>query len=155
MTRLAPILLCLLALGLAACGDDDDAPTREDFADRANEICRDARQALENVSEEAETPEEIAAAVDRVIEESRATVDELGELEPPEGEAGEIAERFVDTTRTEIEERGIPVLEDLRDAVEDENEQAIREAVRRLQETDTDASNRAAEEIGANACAER
>jgi hypothetical protein len=154
MHRLAPIVLCLLALGLTACGDDDDAPSREDFADRANQICSNARQALEDVTEQAETPEEIAAAVDRVIEESRTTVDQLGELEPPEGEAGQIAERFLDTTRTEIEERGIPALEDLRDAVEEENQQGVRDAIRRLEGIDTDQSDRAARDIGANACAE-
>jgi ElaB/YqjD/DUF883 family membrane-anchored ribosome-binding protein len=153
MTRLAALLLGLLALGMADCGGDD-APSREDFADRANEICRDAERVLEDVGEKAETPEEIANAVDRVIEESRNAVDELGELERPEGEAGETAERFVDSTRKEIEDRGIPALEDLRDAVENEDQQAVEDASQRLKEIDTDESNRAADDLGANACAE-
>jgi translation initiation factor 2B subunit (eIF-2B alpha/beta/delta family) len=153
MTRLAALLLGLLAFAAAACGDDDDAPSREDFADRASEICRDARQALDDVAEGARTPEEIANAIDRVIEESRRVVDELGDLERPEGDAGETAERFVETTRTEIEDRGIPALEDLRDAVEEDDQRAVRDAERQLEAIDTEQSNRAAEEVGARACA--
>jgi hypothetical protein len=153
MTRLALIVLGLLAFGLAACGGDD-APSREDFAERADEICRDAERALENVGENAESPEEIAEAVDRVIEESRDAVDELADLERPEGDAGETADEFVDATRTEIQDKGIPALEDLRDAIESEDQQAAEEAAARLQEISTEASNRAARELGATECAE-
>jgi phosphate uptake regulator len=153
MTRLAPILVALLALVVASCGGDD-APTREEFADSASEICRDAEQALENVGQDAETPEDIADAVDRVIEESRNAVDELADLERPEGEAGETAETFVNATRTEIEEKGIPVLEDLRDALADGDQQAAQEAAQRLQSIDSEASNKAAKELGADECAE-
>jgi translation initiation factor 2B subunit (eIF-2B alpha/beta/delta family) len=153
MTRLAAILLPLLALVIASCGGDD-APTREEFAERASEICRDAEQALENVGQDAESPEDIADAVDQVIEESRNAVDELADLERPEGEAGETAERFVNATRTEIEEKGIPVLEDLRDALADGDQQAAQEAAQRLQNIDSQASNEAARELGADECGE-
>ena len=153
MTRLASILLCVLAFGLAACGGDD-APSKEDFAERANEICREAERALDNVGQEAESPDEIADAVDRVIEESRNAVDELADLERPEGSDGETAERFVNATREEIEDEGIPALEDLRDAVRSEDPEAAQEAAQRLQEVQTDESNKAARELGANACAE-
>ncbi len=153
MTRLAAIVVVLLAVGLAACGGDD-APSRQDFAEDANKICRDAERALENVGEEAESPEEIANAVDRVIEESRNAVDELAALERPEGEAGETADRFVEATRREIEGEGIPALEDLREAVQSEDQQAAQEAAQRLQEIETEDSNRAARDLGATACAE-
>src|SRR5919106_2169816 len=132
MIRLAPILLCLLAFGLAACGGDD-APSREEFADRADEICRQAERSLQGVGEDAETPEEIADAVDRVIEESRNAVDDLADLERPEGDAGETAEEFVNATRSEIQDEAIPALEDLRDAIESEDQQAAQEAAQRLQ----------------------
>jgi hypothetical protein len=74
MTRLAPILLTLLAFTVAACDGDDaptqsDAPTQREFAEQANEICRSAKQSLKDVAEGAQSPEEIANAVDRVIEE--------------------------------------------------------------------------------------
>ncbi|MGH2761092.1 MAG: hypothetical protein ACRDL4_08605 [Thermoleophilaceae bacterium] len=153
MTRLAAILLGVLSLVLAACGGSD-APSREEFADQASEICRDAERSLENVGENAETPDEIADAVDRVIEESRGAVDDLAELERPEGEAGETAERFVNATRREIEDEGIPALEDLRDALASDDQQAAGEAAQRLQGIETDESNKAAEELGADACTE-
>jgi hypothetical protein len=153
MKRLASILFCLLACGLAACGGGDDAPTREEFADRANEICRDADRALENVAEEAESPEDLAGAVDRVIEESRNALDELSDLERPEGEDGETAEQFVEATRTEIEDKGIPALEDLRDAIKSEDQQAMQEAAQRLQGVSTEESKRAADKLGATECA--
>jgi hypothetical protein len=153
MTRLAPVLLCLLALVVASCGGNDDAPSQEEFADRANQICREAEQSLENVGQEAETPEEIVPAVDRVIEELRNAVDELADLERPEGEAGERAEEFVNATRTQIED-GVPVLEDLRAALESGDQEAAQEAATRLREIDSGASNEAAREVGANACAD-
>ena len=153
MTRLAPILLSLLALTVASC-DGDDAPSQRDFAEQANEICRSAKQSLKDVAEGARSPDEIVTAIDRVIEESRDTVDDLADLERPEGEAGEVAEQFVNAIRTEIQDEGIPALEDLRGAVESEEREAIQEAARRLQRIDSSASNRAARAVGATDCAE-
>ena len=153
MIRLAPILFCVLAFVVASRGGDD-APSREEFASRANEICRDTEKALEDVGQNAESPEDIANAVDQVIEESRNAVEELSDLERPEGDAGDAADRFIDSTRTEIEDKGIPVLEDLRDALEKGDEQAAAEAAQRLQEIDSDRSNDAAKDLGANECAE-
>lgn len=153
MSRLVVVLFGLLAIALASCGGDD-GPSRQEFADRASEICRNAERALEDVAENATSQQELAEAVDRVIEESRKAVDDLADLEQPEGDAGETAEEFVNATRNEIEEQGIPALEDLRDALASEDQQAVQEAAQRLQDVDTEASNRAARELGANACTE-
>jgi hypothetical protein len=153
MTRLAPILLVLLPFAAASC-NGDDAPSQGEFAKQANEICREAKQSLDDVAEGAEGPEDIVRAIDEVIEESRNAVAELDALERPEGEAGEKAERFLDATRTEIQDKGIPALEELRGAVESEDRDAIREAAQRLQGIDSSASNRTARQLGAKACAE-
>jgi predicted small secreted protein len=158
MTRLAPILLSVVALTVASCngddGDGDDAPSQREFAEQANEVCRKAEQSLRNVGEGARSPKDIADAVDRVIEESRGAVDDLAGLERPEGAAGERAERFVDATRREIEDEGIPALEELREALESRDQEAAQEAAERLQEIDSAASNEAARKVGATACAE-
>jgi hypothetical protein len=153
MTRLAPILVSLLAIAVASCGGDD-APTEDEFADRANQICREAEQSLKDVGEGAQSPEDIVNAIDRVIEETRDTVDELADLERPEGDAGETAQEFVDATRSEIEDEGIPALEDLRQALQDRDQDAAQEAAARLQEISSTRSDEAAREIGATACAE-
>jgi hypothetical protein len=151
----AVLLVLLAAIGVVVwqMGDDDDAPSQREFAEQANEICRETEQSLENVAQGAETPEEIADAVDRVIGESRDVVDELADLERPEGEAGERAQDFVDATRRELQEVGIPALEQLREALESRDREAAQEAAVRLQQLDSDASNKAARALGANACA--
>jgi hypothetical protein len=157
-TRLAPVLLSLLAFGVASCGggddDGDDAPSQADFAQRANEICRQAEASLEKVGRSAETPQDIVEAVDRVIDESRNAVDQLDDLERPEGQAGQTAEEFVEATRKEIEDEGIPALEELRGAIESGDQKAVAEAVSQLQNIDSRDSTRAAREIGAGECAE-
>jgi hypothetical protein len=153
MTRLAPIVLMLLAFAAASC-DGDDAPSQEEFAEQANEICRETRKSLDDVAEGADGPEDIIEAIDELIEESRNAVAELDDLERPEGEAGETAERFLDATRTEIQDEGIPALEELRGAVESEDRGAIQEAAVRLRRIDTSATNRAARALGATDCAE-
>jgi hypothetical protein len=156
MTRLAPVLLTLLAFAIASCGggDDDEAPSQADFAKRANQICRQAEEALNNVGQEAETPQDIIDAVDEVIAESRDAVDELDGLDRPEGDAGQRVEEFVEATRTEIEDEGIPALEELRGAIENQDQQAVERAAARLQNIDSSDSNRAARAIGADECAE-
>jgi hypothetical protein len=132
----------------------DDAPSQETFAERANEICREAKRSLDDVAEGAESPEEIVPAINRVIETSRDTVDELADLERPSGDAGERAQEFVDATRTEIEDVGIPALQELREAVENRDQEAVRRVARRLRQIDSSASNAAAREVGAAACAD-
>jgi ABC-type transporter Mla subunit MlaD len=154
MTRLAPVLLTLLALAAASCGGDD-APSEEEFADRANEICREAEQSLDDIAEGAESPDDVVEAIDELIEKSRNVVDDLADLERPGGDAGSTAEQFVDATRTELQDKGIPALEELRGAVESEDQEAIQQAVRRLQGIEARATNKAARAAGATECADK
>ena len=157
MIRLAPILVSLLAFAAASCGGGDDggdAPSRQEFAERADEVCRQAVRSLEKVAQDADTPQDIADAVDRVIEESRDSIDQLSDLERPEGEAGKAAREFVEATRSELEDEAIPALEQLGDAIESRDQQGVREAAARLENLDTGESDRAAREIGADECAE-
>jgi hypothetical protein len=147
-------LVMVVAIGVVVSLRQDDAPSQEAFAERANEICREAERSLENVGEGAESPEEIIPAIDRVMEEIRNTVDELADLERPEGDAGQRAEEFVDATRREIEEVGIPGLRELREAVENRDQDEARRVARRLRQIDSRASNQAAREVGATACAD-
>jgi hypothetical protein len=143
----------VLAIGVVVWLRRDDAPSEEAYAERANEICREAERSLENVAEGAESPEDIIPAIDRLIATSRDAVDELDELERPTGDAGERAEEFVDSTRAEIEDVGIPALEELRAAVESRDQREARRAAQRLRELDSSASDEAARDVGANACA--
>jgi hypothetical protein len=150
---LSVALLVAIGVVVGLRKDDDDAPSQETFAKRANEICREVERTLKDVGEGAATPEEILPAIDRVIEESRRAVDELADLERPTGAAGQRAEEFVDATRTEVEDVGIPAFEELRAAVENGDQQTARRVARRLRQIDTSASTEAARAVGATACA--
>jgi hypothetical protein len=147
-------LVLLVAIGVVVWLRRDENPSQDTFAERANEICRDARQSLGDVTDGAESPAEIVPAINRVIDTSRDVVAELADLDRPRGEAGDRAQQFVDATRTEIENVGIPALEELREAVESGDREEARRVALRLQQIDSSASNEAAREIGATACAE-
>jgi hypothetical protein len=156
MNRFAalPLIPVLLVLAFSACGGGDDAPSREEFAEQAEKICQNAEKQLEDIGQNASSPDEIADAVDKVIEQSQSSLDELRELERPEGDAGAAAERFVDSLGSDIEDKGIPALEQLRDAVRDEDQQAAREAAQRLQAIETSDTDKLAKEVGATDCGE-
>jgi hypothetical protein len=150
----APLALIVLVLGLAACGgDDDDAPSKADFAAGADKICKNAETALQNVGENAKSPDEVAAAVDKVIEETQKSIDQLQDLEQPDGDAGKAASEFVDALSSDIEDKGIPALEDLRDALKDKDQQAAQQAAQKLQAIETTNSDKLARDIGAKGCA--
>jgi hypothetical protein len=155
MTRLAagPLTLLLLTVGLAACGGGDDgAPSKAEFASDAAKICSDAQKHLKDLGKPTST-DEIADQIDKVIDETRNSVDKLKDLDRPEGAAGKTAKKFVDALESDIEDKGIPALEDLRDAIKDKDEKAARQAYQRLQAIETTDSDRLARDAGAKACA--
>jgi hypothetical protein len=157
MNRFAatPLTLIVLVLGLVACGGGDgDAPSKADFAADADKICKNAETALQGVGQNASSPDEIAAAVDKVIAQTQKSVDELKDLDRPDGDAGEAADEFVDAMRSDIEEKGIPALEDLRDALKKNDQQAAQDAAQKLQAIETADSDKLARAVGAKACAE-
>jgi hypothetical protein len=156
MNRFAavPLIPVLIAIGLSACGGGDDAPSKQEFADQAEKICQSAEKQLESVGENAKSPDEIAAAIDKVIDESQSSVDDLRALEQPDGDAGADAEKFVKSLETDIEDKGIPALEDLRDALKDQDQQAANEAAQRLQAIETSDTDQLAKQIGATDCGE-
>jgi formate dehydrogenase maturation protein FdhE len=155
MNRLAfvPLVPVLVVIGLSACGGDD-APSKQEFANQAEEICQNAEKQLESVGENVSSPSEIAAAIDKVIDQSQSSLDDLRELERPEGADGEDAEKFVNALESDIEDKGIPALEDLRDALKDNDQQAAQEAAEKLQAIETSNTDQLAKKIGATDCGE-
>ena len=149
----APLTLLVLALGLAACGGGGDAPSKADFAASADKICKNAETALQNVGQDAKTPDEIAAAVDKVIDQTQKSIDDLQDLDRPDGSAGDAANEFVDALSSDIEDKGIPALEDLRDALKANDQKAAQKAAQKLQAIETTNSDKLARDIGAKGCA--
>lgn len=154
MTRLAaaPLTVILLALGLVACGGDD-APSKQDFAKSAEEICAEQAKQLEDLGNP-DSPDEFAAQLDKAIDATRASIDDLGELDRPEGKAGEQAEQFVNAVKTDIGDKGLAVLEELRDAIKSNDQEAIQQASQKLQSLETGDANRLAKAVGAESCAD-
>jgi hypothetical protein len=163
MIRLACIVMLSFGLGLAACGDDDDsgggggdsggdAPSKQEFAKNADQICRNAEKALEQIGEDASSPEDLSAALGKALNRSRDAADELADLERPEGADGETATKFVEGFKQEFEQKLAPAIEDLRDAVEQKDQQAVQDAATKLQSLENTESDKYGREIGADAC---
>jgi hypothetical protein len=154
MTRLLPLVLVLMSLGLVACGDDGgSAPSRQEFAKDAERICKDTEKQLENFGQNVNSPEEAADAIDKVIERARKAADDLANLDRPEGDTGETARKFAEGFKKELEEKLIPALEELKRALKANDQNALREAVTKLQGLEATESDRYARELGINACA--
>ena len=155
MTRYSPLAILFVSLGLAACGGDDDsgsAPSKAEYANNAEQICRDTEKELENIGKGSESPAEVADAIDKVIDESRQAADDLVALERPEGEAGQTAEEFSEGFKTELNDKIVPALEDLQAALKKKDVEGVQAAAKKLQSLETSKSDKAARELGATAC---
>jgi hypothetical protein len=158
MTRVLSLALVLLSLGLVACGDDDDgggggdAPSKAEFAKAADRICNETEKEFESIGEGAESPEDVANAIDKVIDESQNAADDLVALERPEGADGETATQFVETFKKELNEKLVPALQDVKKALEAKDQQAVQEAVGKLQALEATESDKYARDLGATAC---
>jgi hypothetical protein len=148
----APLVLIVLVLGLVACGGDGGAPSKADFAASANKICSTTEKQLTNLGKASST-DEIADQIDKVIDAMQNSVDQLKDLKRPDGAAGETAEKFVNAVDADIGDKGIPALEDLRDAIKKKDQQAAQKAYQRLQTIETTNSDKLAREAGVKGCA--
>jgi hypothetical protein len=151
MRRHRPIVLALTgALALAGCGGDD-APSRADFAEQADKICQDAKDKIEGLSEPKDFNdiEQYAADIDEAVADANK---KLGDLDVPEGEDGEKAEAFQQAFAADYENQVKPKVDELREAAEAKDEQAVLRAAQAAQQTPR--TDRLAKDIGAEACAE-
>jgi hypothetical protein len=146
-----PLAVLTVGLGLLGCGGDD-APSKQEFANEADRICRETEEELEQIGQSAESPEELTAVLDKVIDRTQAAADDLVDLERPEGADGDTAEKFVEGFQSELDDKLVPAIEDLRQAVEDKDTQAVQEAAQRLEQLEATESDRYARELGASAC---
>ena len=140
------------ALALAGCGGDD-APSREDFAREADKICQDAKSKIEGLAEPKDFNdiEQYASDIDKAVADANKR---LGDLDVPEGDAGEKAEAFQQAFAADYENQVKPKVEELRQAAEAKDEQAVLRAAEAAQQAETPRTDRLAKDIGADACAE-
>ena len=155
MTRLVPLIVVLLGFGIAACGGDDDggsAPSKAEFANDADKVCKDTEKEIEKIGQGASSPDALADAIDKVIAASKNAANKLTDLERPDGDAGDTATKFAEGFEQELNDKLIPALEKLKKAIQDKDAQAAQAAAADLQKLESTQSDKYARELGATAC---
>ena len=151
MRKLA-LLFVTSTMALAACGGDD-APSADEFAKDANNICADLEKAGQGLQE----PESVAE-IEKFASDAEREIDEavkrLDELETPEGDDGEKAQQFIDAIKKDTDDKIKPALQELRNAAQAKDEKAIVAAAEKIQKVDTKEADRLASEVGARGCAD-
>jgi hypothetical protein len=150
----ALVATLLLTMALTGCGGDD-APSREEFAQNADKICSDVEDRVQQLDNaDPDSPAELERTIDDIKSAIDAGIARLRGLERPDGEAGDTAEEFVTTLDREFEQQLVPALDQLADAARSRDEVAARAAVRKLDALQNSPSERIAERLGADECAE-
>jgi hypothetical protein len=106
MSRVVLALAVALAVVGGCGGGDAGQPSKDEFAARANRICREGeaqiaartkrlQARLEQADSAAERQKVVADTLERAASEYKPVLDRLGDLEPPESLSGDWA-RFID-----------------------------------------------------------
>lgn len=109
---LAVLIVALVPLGLAACGDDDDGPSKADYIEKADAICARSDKETDAIFDAGfedpadPQPEEAQEALKAALPVVKEDLEELKALEKPKDDEDEI-----DAIWTAIEE-GITTLEE-------------------------------------------
>jgi hypothetical protein len=108
MMVLVMVGVCAALVAAGCGGDDEEAPTKEEFITQADQICTDGDQQIneeaENVFEgQPSKAEQQAFIEDTVIPETQAQIDGIRDLTPPEGDEDEIT-AIVDAADQGIDE---------------------------------------------------
>lgn len=146
MRRMAMVgVVAVLGLALAACGDDEEALSEEEFLEQGNAICAEGSEELDEAAtelfgEEEPSEDQVSEFADTFEENIGNQIDEIDDLSGPD----------------DLEEALDPVLDDARDVLE-EFAQAIRddpESVFASEEDPFADINPQMVEIGLTECAE-
>ena len=143
MRRLASVsVTAVLVFAAAACGDDEDRLSEEEFQDQANEICEDGSAEQEEILEaledvESPTVEDVEPIFDDLVENIRDQIDAVDALVPPE-DIEDAVETFNEDAREVLAE------------VEDDGPEALFEATAEDPFADV---NEQAEDLGIQECA--
>jgi hypothetical protein len=106
------LIVCLVPFGLAACGDDDDGPSKADYIEEADAICARSDKETQAIFDAAfedpqdPQPEEAQEALKSALPVVKEDLEELKALEKPKDDEDEI-----DAIWTAIDE-GIATLEE-------------------------------------------
>lgn len=142
----------VVALGLAACGDDDSAPsgplTKAEYIAAADEVCQSFETTGDQLEEDlqnAEGNEQASQIVSDGADQAEETLADLKALQPPD-EIAEQANEFVAIT-----EEGIGIIREFSEAIAADDPAQTADVGRRLNENDV-AGDEVAAEIGFKEC---
>ena len=148
----ALLLTALASLLLVGCGGDD-APSIDEFASDAEQLCDEGEKKLDEV----ERPQDVQAVttfaddVEKVVTD---TGDKMAALDKPDGDDGEKATQFVESFQSDIENQFVPKMDDIRNAAEGGSEQETVKALESIGDIETPRTDKLARDIGAEGCAE-
>jgi hypothetical protein len=77
----------LMTVGLAACGDDEDTLTEEEFVEQGNAICDEGTERTDAIFDDLgdePTEEQLLGAVQDVADDVESQIDDLRELAEPD-----------------------------------------------------------------------
>jgi hypothetical protein len=152
MRSLSLLVAVVASIGLAACGSDDDGPSREDFAADVNKVCADVKKAGEDLQKSSPSSlAEIGQFTDKAKKQINDAVAQLDEIETPSGDDGDKAQEFVDAVKANSEEfnKG---LDELKKAAEANDAKGVQAAGEKISAIDSSKSDQLAKDIGAKTC---
>jgi hypothetical protein len=136
--------LAALTIATAACGGGSDTLSEDDYINELEDICSRADGDLRDIEDPEDFPD-IVDASEEAISITSDAIDDLNELEPPEDLEGD-HEDFVGAL-----EDVVSGFEELRDAADDEDEEALSQAGENIAEASADA-DAIAEDLDAEDC---
>jgi hypothetical protein len=152
MTRRTVAALLAVAVALGACGG---GPSKEEFANELDRVCRDLEAQTAKIGQvEPTTPAQLNDQLGKLRGTLRDAVARMRDIERPDGEDGEKAERYVDEVEHALENHVFPALDELEAAIRAKDDRKIRAAAAELEAIDEHETQRLAEELGADDCAE-
>ena len=157
MTRrprtVAAALLIPSAIALAACGGG--GVSKEDYAQDLDEVCSDIEEKTEQIGEaEPSNAAELSNQLDDIRTAIQDGINRMKDLERPDGEDGDKAEEYVTKLEETLNDEVLPALDDLETAAREKDQVKIQAAATRLQAVDEEETDKLAEELGADECAE-
>ena len=154
--RVTPALisvLCAAVLLGAGCGDDGggNAPSKQEFANKADDICADVSKQVRNIAD-ATTPAELEKTIVTVRSQLTKAIERLDKLDRPNGNDGKLAQQWIDELRNESDQID-DALGDLQKALKDRDPNAIRAAGQKLQQLDNKRFTELSKQLGMSSCA--
>jgi hypothetical protein len=145
----------VLAAAVATGCGGGGSTSKQDFADRADQICVDVSKRVAQLNQV--SPRSVAQLTNFIEQLKKTEKDgivRLQRLDRPKGQAGTTAKRFTDTLDREFNQQVLPALDQVERAVRKKDRKALNAASERLRKAQKERkSTLLAAQLGASQCA--